>query len=174
MSAQRNRRTHPTAMVSVSYVSKVAQEAKMETNMNFEYSRNNHSVGDSIWHMEWCPKYRYKMFRKLEYKSLITACIRKAAHEHDIEIKEINVMPDHLHCITKIPLTMTPSRALQLLKGRSAYLFFRNHPKARLRYPKGHLWSRGKFASSIGFSDIAKTTSYIQNQEIKHNIDFLH
>jgi len=69
-------------------------------------------------------------------------------------------------------LTMTPSRALQLLKGRSAYLFFRNHPKARLRYPKGHLWSRGKFASSIGYSDIPKTISYIQNQEEHHSSSF--
>ena len=142
----------------------------METQMNFEYERNNHSVGDSIWHMEWCPKYLYRMFRKFKYKNLAEACIRKAAHEHKIEINEISVMPDHLHCITKIPLTMTPARALQLLKGRSAYLFFRVHPRARLRYPKGHLWSRGKFASSIGFSDIEKTTSYIRNQEARHGL----
>ena len=67
---------------------------------------------------------------------------------------------------------MVPSKALQLLKGRSAYLFFRAHPKARLRYPKGHLWSRGKFASSIGFSDIEKTTSYIRNQEKRHGLTF--
>ena len=146
----------------------------MEIQTKFEYAHNPHSVGNSIWHMEWCPKYRYQMFRKFEYKNLVAACIRKAAHEYNICIRELNVMPDHLHCITELPLTMTPSKALQLLKGRSAYLFFRAHPRARLRYPKGHLWSRGKFASSIGFSDIEKTTSYIQNQEIKHEVEFLH
>jgi len=154
----------------VSYASKVAQEAKMET--NFEYTRNHHSVGDSFWHMEWCPKYRYEMFRKLKYKNLVTACIRKSAKEHNIEILILKVMPDHLHIAVKLPLTMTPSKALQLLKGRSAYLFFRNHPKARLRYPKGHLWSRGKFASSIGYTDIPKTISYIQNQEEHHSSTF--
>ena len=146
----------------------------MEIQTKFEYAHNPHSVGNSIWHMEWCPKYRYQMFRKFEYKNLVAACIRKAAHEYNICIRELNVMPDHLHCITELPLTMTPSKALQLLKGRSAYLFFRAHPRARLRYPKGHLWSRGKFASSIGFSDIEKTTSYIRNQEIKHEVEFLH
>ena len=144
----------------------------MET--QFEYTRNHHSVGDSFYHFEWCPKYRYQMFRKLEYKNLAEGCIRKAAHEYNIQIKELNVMSDHLHGILKIPLTMNPSRALQLLKGRSSYLFFRNHPKARLRYPKGHLWSRGKFASSIGYSNIEQTTSYIRNQEIKHQVEFLH
>ena len=149
----------------------------METQTKFvkepykhEYSRQAHSVGDSFWHFEWCPKYRYKMFRKSKYKNLAEACIRKAAYQHKIEIVEISVMPDHLHLIAKIPLTMTPSKALQLLKGRSAHIFFRNHPKARLRYPKGHLWSRGKFATSIGFSDIPATKKYIQTQEIKHGL----
>ena len=77
-------------------------------------------------------------------------------------------MPEHLHTIVKLPLTMTPSKALQLLKGRSSYLFFRAHPKARLRYPKGHLWSRGKFASSIGYSDLPTTLRYILHQEEHH------
>jgi len=139
----------------------------MKTQITFEYTRNKHSVGDSFWHFEWCPKYRYNMFSKFEYKNLITACIRKAAKEHNIEIVEINVMPDHLHILAKLSLTMTPSHALQLLKGRSAYLFFRAHPKARLRYPNGHLWSRGKFAASVGYSDIPTTMYYIQHQETK-------
>ena len=136
--------------------------------MEFKYTRNHHSVGDSMWHMEWCPKYRYKMFRKEEYKNLAGACIRKAACENDIEIVELNIMPDHLHVFVKIPLTMTPSRALQLLKGRSAFLFFRNHTKARFRYPQGHLWSRGKFVSSVGYSDVETTINYIKNQEEHH------
>ena len=140
----------------------------METQMKFEYERNNHSVGDSIWHMEWCPKYRYEMFRKFKYKNLVAACIRKAATEYGIKILILNVMPEHLHTIVKLPLTMTPAKALQLLKGRSAYIFFRAHPKARLRYPKGHLWSRGKFASSIGYSDLPTTLRYILHQEEHH------
>ena len=137
--------------------------------MKFEYTRNQHSVGDSIWHFEWCPKYRYQMFRKFRYKNLVAACIRKAATENKIEVVELNVMPEHLHMVVKIPLTMTPSKALQLLKGRSAYLFFRSHEKARFRYPRGHLWSRGKFASSIGYSDLPTTINYIQTQSEHHN-----
>ena len=142
----------------------------METQLQFVYERNNHSVGDSIWHMEWCPKYRYQMFKKFKYKNLVEACIRKAAKKYRIKILIIKVLPDHLHCLVKIPFTMTPSYALQLLKGRSSYLFFRAHTKARLRYPRGHLWSRGKFASSIGYSDLDKTVVYILNQEKKHEV----
>ena len=138
--------------------------------MEFIYERNNHSVGDSFWHLEWCPKYRYNMFKKDQYKNLVEACIRKAASEHNIKIIEISVMPNHIHLIVKIALTITVSKVLQLLKGRSAYLFFKNHERARLRYPKGHLWSRGKFATSVGYSDIPATINYIQNQAEHHNL----
>ncbi|MEX0920280.1 MAG: hypothetical protein WDZ69_01715 [Candidatus Pacearchaeota archaeon] len=44
-----------------------------------KYDKGNHSVGISMWHFEWCTKYRYKMFRKEEQRNLITACIRRAA-----------------------------------------------------------------------------------------------
>lgn len=173
MHAQRNWRMH-NHHVSMSYVSRVAQEAKMETQyFEFSYSKQAHSIGDSFYHFEWCPKYRYNMFSKFKYKNLAEACIRKAAHEHNIEIRQIGVMPDHIHLIAKLPLTMTPSKAYQLLKGRSAHIFFRAHPKARLRYPKGHLWSRGKFAASIGYSDIPSTTIYIQHQEEHHCSTFI-
>jgi REP element-mobilizing transposase RayT len=36
---------------------------------------------------------------------------------------------------------MSPSYAVQILKGVSSRLFFKHHERARLRYPKGHLWS---------------------------------
>ena len=63
---------------------------------------------------------------------------------------------------------MSASKVLQLLKGLSAKLFFEHNKKARLRYPRGHLWSRGKFASSVGFVQEEKVRTYILNQEEHH------
>ncbi|MEK6940755.1 MAG: IS200/IS605 family transposase [Nanoarchaeota archaeon] len=133
-----------------------------------QYTSHAHSVGDNFWHIEWCPKYRYNMFRKFEYKNLAEACVRKAASEHGIKILEIQVMPDHLHAVISISDTMSISRATQLLKGRSSYLFFRKHEKARLRYPRGHLWSAGTFRTSGGYSDLTTTLRYVQDQELHH------
>ena len=135
-----------------------------------EYTHHAHSVGDNFWHIEWCPKYRYEMFRKFSYKNLAAACIRKAAKEHQIEIHELQVMPDHLHAVISIPDTMSVSRATQLLKGRSSYIFFRNHKKARLRYPQGHLWSAGTFRTSVGHSDLPTTLRYVREQPEHHQI----
>ncbi len=133
-----------------------------------KYERGNHHVGISMWEFEWCPKYRYKMFRKWKYRKLAEACIRRAASENKIRWIELNVQPDHVQGTASIPLTMSPSKALQFLKGRSAFLFFKNHEKARLRYPKGHLWARGRFAASLGFVQVEVVNEYVRNQDEHH------
>jgi len=133
-----------------------------------KYERSSHSVGISMWHFEWCTKYRYKMFRKEEYRNLMTACIRRAASTHEIKILELNVQPEHVHCVVGIKLSMSPTYALQILKGVSAKLFFEKCPRARLRYPRGHLWSPGKFAASLGFIQIEKAVDYVRNQDEHH------
>lgn len=136
--------------------------------MENQYERYQHSVGVMIMHLEWCTKYRYKMFQKQEYLKLIEACIRRAASLHQIKIIEISVMPEHIHCSVQIALAMSASETLQILKGLSAKLFFEHHKKARLRYPRGHLWSRGKFASSVGFTNLETINNYIINQQEHH------
>ena len=132
------------------------------------YKKNKHSVGISVWHFEWCTKYRYKMFRKEEQKNLITACIRRAASLHKIKILELSVQPEHVHCVVVIDLTISPARALQILKGISARIYFQKNPKARLRYPRGHLWSPGKFAASLGFIQLEEAKEYVRNQDLHH------
>ena len=133
-----------------------------------QYERRAHSVGVSIWHLEWKPKYAYKMFKKEGQKNLISACIRRAASLHNIKIIVLSVMPEHVHCEVQVSLDMSASKVLQILKGLSSKLFFEYNEKARLRYPKGHLWSRGKFAASVGFVQEDKVRSYILNQEEHH------
>ncbi len=132
------------------------------------YERNNRSIGIAFWHIQFCTKYRFKMFSKFEYKNLIQACIRQVCFKHNIKIVAVNVMPEHVHLVVKTSIDVNPSMIVQLIKGNSAYLFFKYHPKARLRYPKGHLWSKGKFIASIGFTDLDFTITYVVHQEQHH------
>jgi len=133
------------------------------------YKRNDHSVGVVMLHLQWCTKYRYKMFGKLKYKNLLEACVRRSASRNNIKILEIEVQPEHVHCVVEVSFTISVSKVLQLLKGGSAKLFFEFHKKARLRYPRGHLWSRGKFASTIGFVQLDVVRNYVYNQEEHHS-----
>jgi putative transposase len=146
---------------------------QQKTNKINQYTRNKRSVGVAMFHLEWCTKYRYKMFRKLKYKNLIDACIRRAASMHDIKIIELGVEPEHVHCSVEIKVSKTASWATQILKGFSAKKFFEFCPNARLRYPKGHLWSRGKFISSVGFVQLETVNNYIRGQAIHHNTIFI-
>lgn len=132
------------------------------------YERGNRSVGIAFWHIQFCTKYRFKMFGKPEYKGLMEACIRRVCHQHCIKIVAIFVMPEHVHLVVKTSVNVNPSSMVQLIKGKSAYFFFRFHPKARLRYPKGHLWSKGKFIASIGFTDLDFTIAYVLHQREHH------
>jgi putative transposase len=134
-----------------------------------QYKRFDHSVGVMMLHLEWVTKYRYKMFGKIKYKNLIEACIRRAASRNEIKIIEINVQPEHIHCVVEVSFSISVSKVFQLLKGGSAKLFFQFHQKARLRYPRGHLWSRGKFASSVGFVQLDVVKEYVRNQSTHHS-----
>ena len=144
-------------------------EKQIEISVSYEkYERNHHSVGVSIWQFEWCPKYRYNMMKNLEKRSIVQACIRQAATKWKIKIIEINVQPNHVHLTAKLPFTMTPSSALHKLRGFSAKKIFEVVPNFRLRYRKGHFWSRGKFAASLGLITIEAANEYVRNQDEHH------
>jgi len=132
--------------------------------------RFSHKVGLNFWHFEWCTKYRYNMMGKLENKNLVVAAIRKAAFEHRIHIHYMEVLPDHVHLLASLPRGMTDSKAFQLMKGRSAYLIFRNKEKTRLRYPQGHFWSPGGCAVTVGYNDLNDMIRYIENQAEHHGV----
>jgi putative transposase len=57
------------------------------------------------------------MFRKEENKKLCEEILRETAERYQMEINELNVMPDHIHTVVGIPPTMSVSQALHLLKG---------------------------------------------------------
>ena len=145
-------------------------QTQLSESYQTKYEHYEHSVGVMILHLEWVTKYRYKMFRKQEYLNIAEACIRKSAFEHQIKIIKISVMPEHVHCVVQVALSISASKVLQILKGRSSYLFFRHNEKARLRYPRGHLWSRGKFASSVGFTNLEVVNNYVENQVEHHSL----
>lgn len=137
----------------------------MESNY---YTSYTHATGANFWHLEWCTKYRYNCMRKEENQNMVGAAIRKAACEAGIKVCQLEVIPDHVHALVTLPRGMTDSEALRRLKGRSAYLIFRHKPNFRLRYPKGHFWSRGSFATTVGFTDYETIDNYIQNQKTHH------
>ena len=123
-----------------------------------------HSIFQCVYHIEWCPKYRFNVLGKESHKEDMEAILKKIAQEKDMQIEELAVMPDHVHVVVHVAPSISLAKATQLLKGKSSYEFFRMHPNMRLRYRKGHFWSKGKFYRSVGSVDLETTKEYVRNQ----------
>ena len=123
-----------------------------------------HSVAQCIYHLQWTTKYRYKMFRKEKFAVLCDGILRGVAQRHGMEIVELTVQPDHVHAVVKAKPSMSASECLRLLKGASSRELFLKVPNYRLRYSKGHLWSGGNFARTVGSVDLETTNHYVAQQ----------
>jgi len=135
-----------------------------------ELVSSSHSIGQNLYHLEWCPKYRYNMFKREENKKLCEEILHEIAKRHKIEIVELSVMPDHVHTIVGIPPTMSVSKALQILKGASSRELFKRKPHFRCRYHAGHFWSPGKFYRSIGDADTETVIQYVRDQRFQQTM----
>lgn len=136
-----------------------------------ELKHTQHAVGQSSYHFVWRPKYNVPVFAKKYPKKVCEEAILEVAKKHGIEIIELKVLPNHVHCFAQVPPTISVSMALQILKGGSARLFFKKCTRWYAFYSnegtqKPHLWSPGKFFRSVG-----SVTAEVIEQYIKYSQD---
>lgn len=67
-----------------------------------ELKHHAHKVGVNVHHFEWCTKYRYKMLRQDKYKHLCEEILKETAKRHKTILKEVGVMPEHIHVSAEI------------------------------------------------------------------------
>jgi len=136
--------------------------------VNLELKRYAHKVGVNVHHLEWCTKYRYRMFKQEKYKKLAEEILKDISQKHRMHIREVFVMPEHIHMSVECVPSMSQSKALQLFKGGLSYRLFRANEHFRLRYPKGHFFSPGGLANSTGYTTVDVVDHYVRNQEDIH------
>ena len=124
----------------------------------------NRCVGLNQYHMEWAPKYR-KAIMVDGVKVAIEQSFVQTSQLYKISIHAMEVDDDHVHLFVSIPFDMSASKALQLLKGRSAYDVFRTFPWLREQFKKGHFWSPGKFCRSISNVTSGAIYGYIRGHQ---------
>jgi putative transposase len=132
-----------------------------------ELVSSSHSIGQNLYHLEWCPKYRYNMFKREGNKKLCETILHEVATRHKINIAELSVMPDHIHMVVELPTTMSLSQAFHLLKGASSRELFKQIPIFQARYSKGHFWSPGKFYRTVGDADAETVIKYVRNHRLQ-------
>jgi len=126
------------------------------------YVSNSHCIYNIGYHIIWCPKYRRKVLTgeiEVRLKELLLA---KAAGL-DIEIKTMEVMPDHVHLFIKSRPTYAVHFVIQQFKGCTSKTLRDEFPILKTRLPT--LWTRSYFCESVGQISQETIEKYIQNQK---------
>ena len=113
-------------------------------------------------HAVWGTKSR-ESFLIDEIRSKVNDHIRKNCRSKDIYLDSINGHVDHLHCLFGLNATMSLSKAMQLIKGESAFWINKNE-LIRHKFE----WADEYFAASVSESMLDRVRTYIENQEEHH------
>lgn len=116
-----------------------------------------------VWiHTVWGTKNREPLLTK-EIRPRVLTHIRENARQKEIYIDRLNGYTDHLHCLLGLNADMTIAKALQLIKGESAYWM----NKERI-IPMRFEWADEYYAVSVSESELENVRAYIDNQEEHH------
>ena len=130
--------------------------------MRNDYESLSHTKWRCQYHIILTPKYRRQVIYG-KYKKEIGKILRTLCERNGIEIHEANACKDHIHMLVSIPPKMSVSRAMGILKGKSALMIFDRFANLKYKYENRHFWCRGYFVDTDGRNKTA-ITKYIQNQ----------
>ena len=115
-----------------------------------KYKTNNNICYSCKYHVVWCPKYRRKVLVDGVDARLKELLLQTAA-EHDVEVIEMEVMPDHVHILMEVDPQYGVHKVVKQMKGRTS------------RLPT--LWTNSYFVSTAGGAPPAVIRQYIENQK---------
>ena len=137
-----------------------------------EYRHGSHSKYDLKYHIVFCTKYRYRILTA-QVAVRARELIREICHANYVDIVSGSLSPDHIHLLIAVPPSISLSKMLQYLKGKSSRKLLQEFEILRKRYWGQHLWARGYFAVTVGNVNAEEVQRYIENQEAHHkNEDF--
>lgn len=125
----------------------------------------NHCTYYCNYHLVWTPKYRGKVLAGDFIKSELRRMFKMIAKWKGLKIYKWHIGDEHIHLYLSIPPKYSISYTIEILKGKTSTWI----KKKTKKFPKGLLWCRGYFISTIGISEMA-IRKYIENQD-KNQID---
>ncbi|TSO27063.1 IS200/IS605 family transposase [Lactobacillus sp. LL6] len=122
-------------------------------------------VYSTHYHLIWCTKYRNQIFKDQKLADEMKELLVQIAQDNDILIEKMEVMPEHIHLLISFKPYKAASSVIKALKGRSAFLFFQNHPEIKKSQMwGGHLWSSSYYFGTVGNMSKEVVEKYINDQ----------
>jgi putative transposase len=134
----------------------VAKQLDRRRSMS-RFSKLSHVIWHCQYHIIWVPKYRYRVLKdKVGYEVMKT--IRVYAERLGCEVVELNVQPDHVHFLVKVPPNVSISS--------KQFPYLKKNP-----YWGNHFWAKGYCVDTVGVN-AEMIRKYVKYQErLERNLE---
>ena len=126
------------------------------------YKSNNNVVYSCKYHVIWCPKYRRKVLIGA-IADRLKELIHQSAIEHQSEVIELEIMPDHVHLLVEVDPQYGIHRLVKQIKGQTSRILRQEFQSIKSRLPT--LWTNSYFVSTVGGAPLAMIKQYIESQK---------
>ena len=127
-----------------------------------KYKSNNNVVYSCKYHVVWCPKYRRKVLVD-GVDSRLKELIIQICQEIQVDIIEMEIMPDHLHLLIEVDPQFGIHKAIKRIKGKTSRILRQEFPYLTTKLPT--LWTNSYFVSTVGGAPLEKIKEYVANQK---------
>jgi len=131
-----------------------------------QYRHGSHTVYQCHYHFVFIPKYRKPVLGG-EVGKRLRELIREICKTYDVEILKGHIRPDHVHLLLSVPPTLSPSRVMNAIKGKSSNRLLRDFRTLNKTFWGRHLWARGYFVATSGNVTDDVIARYIEEQDIE-------
>lgn len=130
--------------------------------MSDGYTHKSGIVYKHQFHIIFCPKYRRKVLVD-GVDTRLKEILYEEASDMNVEIKALEVMPDHVHLFIEFDPRMNLHKVIKTLKGVSSHKLREEFPYLKSRIPS--LWTRSYFSSTVGHVSEETVQQYIESQK---------
>ena len=133
--------------------------------------KSSHVQYDIEYHIVWTTKYRYRVIvgkiAERTRKLVIQSC-----NSMNVNIIKGSIGKEHIHLLVSCPPSLSVSKLVQQLKGKTSRTLQMEFKELRKRYWGRHLWASGYFCRSVGTVTRNIIKDYIENQEDEYDENF--
>ena len=129
-----------------------------------DYQNAGHAKYDIKYHIVLVTKYRDKILNN-EICQRLKLLLIQTCQSRGITILSGHIAKDHVHILVSCPPSLSPSKIVQYLKGRSSRILQSEYPQLRKRYWGQHLWARGYFCATVGTITEEMIKEYIEKHK---------
>ncbi len=123
-------------------------------------------VYNTGYHIVWSTKYRRSVLIG-PVADVLKQILFDIAQDKGFVIKEIEIMPDHVHVFASAHPKVPAGYIYKMLKGISARKVFVKFPEITKKLWNGKLWNPSTYVETIGHISEETVRKYLQDQKIK-------